>query len=196
MTLEDGECVLQRKEQNWVLREDGCAPPPSPRACDEEIHRLPLCSWLLLMLPALTAGNRLVCETRQQTFAMFQHLKGFRPEELREHGVSPPPPAECRFSQHSSRQLTLAVIAGMNGRVFILLGYFPVSSSCVLPFTEATRSGLSHFVIISLWFCFCLLVLFCMSLCAKEEPGVFTHQPSALPFSCIQHCRSLKYRAA
>lgn len=196
MTLEDGECVLQRKEQNWVLREDGCAPSPPPRACDEEIHRLPLCSWLLLMLPALTAGNRLVCETRQQTFAMFQHLKGFRPEELREHGVSPPPPAECRFSQHSSRQLTLAVIAGMNGRVFILLGYFPVSSSCVLPFTEATRSGLSHFVIISLWFCFCLLVLFCMSLCAKEEPGVFTHQPSALPFSCIQHCRSLKYRAA
>lgn len=88
------------------------------RAFDEEIVApLLVAHGLLLMLPALIAGNRFVCETRWQTFAMIRHLKGFRPEELREHGGGTAP-AECSLSQHSSRQLTQAVIAGVEECLF------------------------------------------------------------------------------
>lgn len=60
-------------------------------------------------------------------------------------------------------------------------GHFPVLSSCVLPFTEATRSGLSHFAVLSLvlvvvvvvgwflfifWFCCCCV---CACVCAEVE---------------------------
>lgn len=84
-----------RSRTGFSARMDG----GSLRAFDGEIDRsvapLLVAQGLLLMFPVLSAGNRLACETRRQTFAMIQHLKGFRLEELREHGGDAPPPAEC-----------------------------------------------------------------------------------------------------
>lgn len=85
--------------------------------------------------------------------------------------------------------------------MFVLLGYFlSLSSSYVLPFTEATRSGLSHFVIISLSPCLFGLLwfvnfVFYVCVCRGGPWGFPTpakHSASqlhpALLYSKVLHC--------